>query len=165
MPENAIIVYYSLTGNTLKIVEQLKGKLNLEAIEIQEQKKRTAENVPRNALGAILGRRSLIKPMAENLAGYDKIYLCGQIWAGNPTPPMNGFIKDGGISDKEIVLVLTHADDKRPEKAFNKYAKRIAKQGGKLIQTYDCQAPALIAGGNEPLSSEEAKSIVDQWFN
>jgi len=103
-----LIVYYSRTGNTKKVAEELANKLDSEAIEIIDEKDRSG------GIGWIgAGKDALkknfttIKPILKDISKYDLIIIGTPIWAGKMTPALRTFIKNYKEKIKNYAVFTT----------------------------------------------------------
>ncbi len=88
-----LVVYYSKTGHTRKIAQDIAKQIDADLEEISDQKKRTG------LIGFVLGGRDAmtkketrISEMKKNPAEYDLIIFGSPIWAGNITPAIRTYI-------------------------------------------------------------------------
>lgn len=107
---NAIIIYYSRSGNTEKIARQLQSDLQIPAIKIE----------PEEAYGNYI--MSCFRVMKENrkketpkfltpipdLTSYDTIFLGFPIWAQDVPVFVQDFIRKCDTKDKTIIPFATY---------------------------------------------------------
>lgn len=102
----SLVLYYSQTGATKAVAEELQSKLgaDIESIEVEnpydgdyqqtiERSKQEREN----------GVTPKVKPLKANLADYDLIFLGYPVWFGTYALPITGLIKDYDFAGKTIV--------------------------------------------------------------
>jgi hypothetical protein len=85
-----LVLYYSYTGHTRKLAEELAARENAALLELQTP--RRVSKFKAYALGcpgALSGRAWEILPLEKNLEDYDRLILLSPVWAGNPPPPVN----------------------------------------------------------------------------
>jgi flavodoxin len=155
-----LIVYYSWTGNTEVIANEIQ-KLTGGAIQkIEEYKKRkSGAGFMGAAFTALIGLKSRIKPMDLSLNGYDNIFIGGQVWAGRSTPAINTFISRAKLSGKKVYLFLTKADDKVPQKVIDSMTQRIERRGGKVIDSFSATTKM-----GSVISTEEIRPQLSEWI-
>ncbi len=158
------IVYYSWTGNTKIVAEVFSDLLDIPMDPIIEKNTRASGNVPLAALSAILGLKSRIEPLMLDLNEMTTLFVAGQVWAGHPTPAINSFIHHTDFKGKKVWLIITGADENRPEKMIRKLKNRIIKKGGEVIGIYTCKTRALI-GNTDIISHEEVRESVEDWLD
>ena len=118
----SLIVYYSQTGNTLKIAHEAMeilpnaDTLRLELVEpypsdVYETIKKVGEQISSASLPKL-------KKNSLSLENYDTIYLCFPVWYGKPALPVISFLKQNDLRCKVIVPICTFrsGDDPLREK-------------------------------------------------
>lgn len=118
----AIVIYYSLEGNTTLIAELIAKETGAELLELKPEKE-----IPKDGFKKFLwGGKSVIfkdKPRLINtipdLAPYDTIFIGTPIWAGTFTPPVNTFISNAVISNKKLAFFACHSGG-GADKCFDK---------------------------------------------
>lgn len=123
----ALVVFYSLEGNTKLIANSIAQQLNAELLELKPEKE-----IPRQGAQKYLwGGKSVIfkeKPKLLNekpsLDQYDTIFIGTPIWAGSYAPPIHTFIADNALTDKKLVFFACHAGS-GAKKCFEKLKKEL----------------------------------------
>lgn len=115
-----LVVYYSKTGHTQKIAQDIAKQIDADLEEIFDQKKRTG------LLGFILGGRDAltkketrISEIKKNPAEYDLVILGSPIWAGNITPAIRTYINQYGDFIGSTAFFFS-SGGKTPEQVFEK---------------------------------------------
>ncbi len=108
-PMKTLVVYFTRTGNTKKIVDKLQAELAADVEEIAEEGSR------RGLLGWLKsGRQGTIKADVEihaikaDLSSYELVVMASPVWSGNVSAPMRAFIKKYGEALPETAVFLTH---------------------------------------------------------
>lgn len=102
-----LVIYYSFTGKTKKIAEDLASKQKADIIELKEIKKRSKFSAM--FFGSMASRKhkkANLQSFNTDFKKYTKIIIAMPIWAGNPAPPLNTLL-EFIPSDKEIELLIT----------------------------------------------------------
>ncbi len=108
-----LVIYYSLTGHTEDIAEQIKAQANadLYAIELQEPlpkgwmgyyeiwKQYKDKNYPR------------IKSTMPNLSGYDLVILGSPVWMYTISTPVQSFLKQADFQQKPVAVYSTQGSN------------------------------------------------------
>ncbi len=104
-----LIVYYTRTGNTKKIVDALQAGLAADVEMIAEKGSR------RGPLGWIRsGRQGAskadveIQPLGADTSSYGLVVLASPVWAGNVSAPMRAFMKRHRDALPDTAVFLTH---------------------------------------------------------
>ena len=107
-----LVVYFSYTGHTKLIAEEIKEKLNCDILELKRV-------VPySNEYNAVVNdeqnsENSNIIPEIENISidlnKYDEIILGTPVWQYRPAPVVRAFLKKYDLSGKTIIPFATNA--------------------------------------------------------
>jgi flavodoxin len=104
---NILLVYYSRSGATKKLAEEIRQKLNCDIEEIISQKDRSG------IMGLFLSGREAsqkipadIKPVSKNIRDYDLVIVGTPIWAGISSP-IRRYLLDNAGNFKKIALFCT----------------------------------------------------------
>ena len=107
-----IIVYYTFEGNCTIIAKMLESILNAKTLRIKtkaDQKRKKAGGFFWGLSQMFFNRKPVLAPYDFNVNDWDMIILGMPVWAGDPVPAMQSFIKNTNISGKKIALFCTHA--------------------------------------------------------
>jgi flavodoxin len=89
-----LILYYSYTGHTKKIAEDLAKKESADIAEIKEAKRPgRIKAYSAGCFATLLGKGWPIQPLDVDLATYDRLILLSPVWASNPPPFVNTVLK------------------------------------------------------------------------
>lgn len=106
----ALVLYYSQTGATQQIAEQIQKAVgaDIERIEAVTPYDGTYdETIQRCMKERETGELPEIKPIQANLADYDVIYVGYPVWFGTYALPMGSFVKNNDLAGKKIVPFCT----------------------------------------------------------
>jgi len=108
MAASILIVYYSMTGRTRPVANELCRATNADLEEIREPERRTGlPGIFRALFDALLRRRTeIVKPMHDP-AHYDLVILGGPIWAGRLASPVRSFARKYGPRAKQLAFFCT----------------------------------------------------------
>ena len=110
--ERKIIIYFTYTGNTKKIAEKIKAKLNCDILEIKtvipyskdydtvvndEQNSESSNHLPE------------IQNLNIDLSNYDETILGTPVWWYRPVPAIRTFLTQNDLSGKIIKPYATNA--------------------------------------------------------
>ncbi len=104
-----LIVYYTRTGNTNKIVDELQAGLatDVEAITEKESRKGPLGWIRSGRQGASKADVD-IQPLKADPSSYELVVLASPVWAGNVSAPMRAFIKRHTGTLPKTAVFLTH---------------------------------------------------------
>ena len=110
-----LIVYYSLSGKTAALAENLTKSLNAKSIRIEDLKpRRGILGFIRSGFESSTGRLAKIKPIDSlgeaGLNDYSAVLLLAPIWASNICSPLRAFLTQYGQSIGRYGLILTCGD-------------------------------------------------------
>ncbi len=104
-----LVVYYSFTGNTRKVAEELAGRLGADLTElIEERPRKGLSGAIRAIFESLRHRASEITPVTAPLRKYDLIILAAPLWAGHIASPMRDFAERYREELSQVSFVITH---------------------------------------------------------
>lgn len=110
--KKVLIIYYSRTGNTREIANQIHERVGGEIIELQtvEPYPEDYEAVKKRAMQELnSGSRPALKTKVKKIGSYDVIFVGTPIWWGTIAAPVKSFLSEYDLSGKTIVPFCTHA--------------------------------------------------------
>lgn len=114
-----LVVYYSRTGTTRKIADEIAGKLKSDKEEIIDKKNR------KGPIGYVIaGKDAMAKKLTEinklkkNPKNYELLIIGTPVWFYTITPAIRTFLTQISSYDKKIALFCTMGGS-GAEKAFN----------------------------------------------
>ena len=120
-----LVVYYSRTGFTKKVGEEIANQLKADSEEIIDLKKRSG------AVGWIISGKDAmqkklakIKPVKKDPEKYDRIIIGTPIWGSNMAPAIRTYLTDNKSDGKKINFFCT-AGGSGMEKAFMEMKKLV----------------------------------------
>ena len=91
---NQLVVYYSYSGTTRKIAEELAKKESADIFEIKDIKPLgKLKAYTAGIIASIKGKAWQIKPLDIDISKYEKIVLLAPVWANNPPPAFNAMLE------------------------------------------------------------------------
>jgi flavodoxin len=105
-----LVLYYSQTGNTKAVAEEIANKLGADIEEItmvdpyDPDFQVTIDRCLKEREQEIL---PTINPVKADLANYDVVFLGYPVWFGTYAPPVIKFLNDADLSGKKIVPFCT----------------------------------------------------------
>lgn len=169
MEGQSLIVYYSWTGNTASVAQELHAQTGFALERIEEKKSRPYGSLPMVAMGAWFHLKSAIKPLPVSLEHCDNLFLGIQVWAGNSTPAINAFLKQANFKDKKVWIFMTMADNVPSQKVMDSVRRRIEQKGGVVVDTIGFVSKVLAAVGDErraveTLSPDDIREALASWL-
>lgn len=109
--DKILIVYYSKSGNTKVIAEQIKSQTGGDIFEIEplraypEDYKQTTEQAKKEIAE---GYKPALKNKVENIGQYDVIFVGSPCWWGTVASPVSSFLSEYDLSGKTVIPFMTH---------------------------------------------------------
>ena len=89
-----LVLYYSYSGNTKKIAEELAGKEKADIFEIKDLKRPGKFRAyTAGCFAAIRGKAWPVVPITIDIEKYDRFIILAPIWAGSPAPAFNAILE------------------------------------------------------------------------
>lgn len=107
-----LIVYYSYTGNTKKIANEIKNRLNYDILELMPKipfSDNYDEVVAEYQNNSIEDKSIEINDIRIDLKEYDKIIIGSPVWWYTICPVITSFLKKYDLSGKKIYPFATNA--------------------------------------------------------
>ncbi|MDD5044879.1 MAG: flavodoxin [Candidatus Omnitrophica bacterium] len=128
----AVIVYYSFSGNTKKVsedlAEYLKQKGEVETVELKPLDE--SDKFIVQAARGFRKKRARLAPVDFDLGQYDLICLGTPVWGFGPAPAMNTFLDEcKGIQAKAAIVFTTYGSGAGNNKCLE-YMQNILKAKG-----------------------------------
>ena len=103
-----LVLYYSYTGHTKAIAEELAAKESADITEIKDVRRPgKLRAYTAGCLAAIRGKAWAIQPLDLDWAAYDHVILLSPIWAGNSSPAFNAALKQLPESKTAAVIMVS----------------------------------------------------------
>ncbi len=105
-----LVLYYSQTGATKVVAEELQRQLGADIASIEAVEPYDADyaaTVQRWRQEREVGVKVAIQPLAVNLDQYDTVFLGFPIWGGTYASPMATFLADNSLAGKTVVTFAT----------------------------------------------------------
>ena len=129
-----LVLFYSYTGHTKKIAEELAKR---EDADIQEIVGLTRPGKVKVYLsGALAAKRCQaweIQPLGVDLGDYDRLFLLAPVWAGFPAPYLNAVLNQLS-SGKTVYLKLISASGKS---GCKEQVEAMIKNKGSILGGYE----------------------------
>jgi flavodoxin len=109
--KKVLVAYFSHSGNTREIANQIRNKVGGDIFELQ-----TIDSYPRNYNAVVeqakreieSGYKPALKSKIENIEEYDMLFLGSPVWWYTVAPPIATFLSEYDLSGKTIAPFCTH---------------------------------------------------------
>jgi flavodoxin len=116
---NSIVIYYSRTGNTKFVAEEIAASLKAELKSLVDQKNRNGVwGWLWAGFDALMQNKTKLEEINIDFRQYDLIFIGCPNWAANLPPALRTFLTATDLANKEIVLFCTQ-DSMGAERVFN----------------------------------------------
>ena len=130
MDSRPLIIYYSKTGTTAKIVEILLPIIKAKSRRLGEPKGLRGKL----SLGQSSRKEGDVKELDAIVEEFDPIILMTPVWKGEPTLAMIEYLERIDLKGKRVVLGLVGANETNP-KALDKLRRKAMERGCTFIET------------------------------
>jgi flavodoxin len=149
----SLVVYYSRSGNTRFVAEQISQEIGADIAEIVDKKKR------KGLLGFIIsgydatrGRLTTIAEMERSPIDYDLIVVGTPMWNKRIVPAVRTYLKENSFSGKHVALFCTNLGS-QPERVFSNLKELMPK----------CDFVGEFSITNAKKEIEEKKDKISEW--
>lgn len=106
--ERILVIYYSRTGNTKLVAEELAKEFGADIERLIDKRKRTGPiGFPSASKDAVAKNLTELEPLKVNPDQYDIIIIGTPSWYGNMTPAVRTFITENDLSKKFVAVFGT----------------------------------------------------------
>jgi flavodoxin len=154
-----LVIYYSLTGKTELVAQEIAKELNADLRKVEDLKKPSiAWAYFYGGYSAMRGKEWKIKPVDLNLSGYDRIFVGSPVWAGKPAPAVNTVIASIDFTGKTVIPFVTMGGS-GGDRAIKAMSDKITTKGGKIAGSF-----SIKSGGkkNEEITAK-AHELIKQF--
>jgi multimeric flavodoxin WrbA len=125
------IVFHSHSGKTKNIAEKIQQATGGSLTEVSPQKPYSSLTVvPVGCYRALRGVADPVIPDPIDVSGADLIVLASPVWAGRPSPVINGAVGAlSGSRGKKAFIVVTCNDTKSGDEALIPFRKSLEAKG------------------------------------
>lgn len=144
-----LVLYYSLTGNTKMVAEEIAGRLGADMEEIvcvNPYDTNFQACITRCMQDREAGIVTEIEPVKADLSQYDVIFIGYPVWFGTYAPPIATFLANNDLSGKTLVPFCTFGSGGLESSNMDMVA---AQPEAKVLEGYGVRAARLEAMPNE----------------
>ena len=109
--DRILVAYYSLSGNTRAVAEQIKRETGADVavIETAEAYPSAYKELTERAKREIAdGYKPELKNKPDSIAAYDVVFVGSPCWWGTVAPAVASFLSAYDFSGKTVILFMTH---------------------------------------------------------
>ena len=101
------VIYYSFEGNTRLVAQAIAAQTGAELLELKPQKELATHGFMKYFWGgkqAVMKEKPALLPLEHRPGEYDLIFLGTPVWAFTFAPPLQTFLADYPVHNKQIAL-------------------------------------------------------------
>lgn len=141
----ALVVYYSLSGNTRAVAERAARDLGADIAEVHSARYDAAGfRFLRAAFDSWRGRLPAIEVSGGRPEGYDLVLLMAPVWVGRPAAPMRAYLTQNRGRLKRVAFLLT-CGGSCPPRAFEDMATLAGREPEATLTLADREIKANAA--------------------
>lgn len=151
-----LIVYYSYEGNTEELVKGITDVINADVLKLVPKNEKKSKSLFRFVWGGIqvyMTKKTELESYDVDLSKYDNIIIGSPCWFGSYAPPINTFLSENKIENKNIYLLMCDGNNLR--NTWKNYEEVL--KGNNIVSKIDFVYP--IKNG-----IDEAKIRVQKWI-
>ncbi len=136
------IIYYSYSGNTKKVAEELKKYLEKQGsvASMEIKAKDETDSFLGQCSRAFFKKEAQIEEIRFDLKDYDLVCLGTPVWAFGPAPAMNAYLeKCSGVEGKTVIAFTTYGSGIGNGRCIHLMEDALQKKGVKKIRTFSVQ--------------------------
>lgn len=145
-----LVVYYSKTGNTRRVAEEIAKTLSGETEEIAEI------GVNRKGILGFLfagrdgmrGRSSQIEAAKKKPADYDLVFVGSPVWGWNLVPAVRSYLTAADLKGKRVALFCTMGSngEKKTFESMRELSPNSKALGELAVRQSEIKSPDALAG-------------------
>ena len=150
-----LIVYYSYEGNCEEISKAILEVIDADVLKVVPKKEKKTKSLFRFVWGGIqvyMTKKPELEKYNVDLSKYDNIIIGSPCWFGTYAPPINTFLSENEIKDKNIFLFVCNGGNMR--NTWKNYEETL--KGNTIVSKIDFVYP--IKNG-----IEDAKKKAKEW--
>ena len=150
-----LIVYYSYEGNCEEISKAILEVIDADVLKVVPKKEKKTKSLFRFVWGGIqvyMRKKPELEEYNIDLSKYDNIFIGSPCWFGTFAPPINTFLSENKIENKNIFLFVCNGGNLR--NTWKNYEEML--KGNRIVSKIDFVYP--IKNG-----IEKSKRKVCKW--
>ena len=153
-----LIVYYSYEGNTEALVNGMSEVIQADVLRLIPKNEKKTKSLFRFVWGGVqvyMTRKPELEAYDADLNKYDNVIICCPCWFGSYAPPINTFLSDNKMKNKNVYLLVCNGGNLR--NTWKNYDE--ALKGNNIVSKLDIVYP--IKNGIDKAIDKTNKWIMD----
>ena len=133
-----LTVFYSLEGNCRALAEVIREAVGGDVEALRPEKEIPSRGFLRFLIGGwmtLFGKPCPNRPLADNVADFDLIFIGTPVWAFRMSPPVRRFLAETDWTDRTVALYAMHGGG--PGKTLRAMRELIESRGGRVVSAAD----------------------------
>jgi len=149
---DTLVVYYSRTGSTRTVATALAHGVEGTLRELVDANPRT--NMFAAVMAALFHRSARLVDPDYDVARYETVVLMTPVWAGNPTPAVNAFVRAVNLTGKKVLIVALGASGENLATS-SRLEKMVRERGGQVIGVHHIHGLSATGQAGPSATAEE----------
>lgn len=135
-----LIVYYSYEGNTEALVNGMQKVIEADILKLVPKKERKTKSLFRFVWGGMqvyMTKKPALETYNIDLSQYKNIIIASPCWFGTYAPPINTFLSENKLENKNIYLLVCNGGNLR--NTWKNYEEALT--GNNIISKLDIVYP------------------------
>lgn len=135
-----LIVYYSYEGNTEALVNGMQKVIEADILKLVPKKERKTKSLFRFVWGGMqvyMTKKPALETYNIDLSQYKNIIIASPCWFGTYAPPINTFLSENKLENKNIYLLVCNGGNLR--NTWKNYEETLT--GNNIISKLDIVYP------------------------
>ncbi|MCP4687207.1 MAG: flavodoxin/nitric oxide synthase [Desulfobacterales bacterium] len=160
---DALVVYYSRSGNTEAMAREISRKFNADIVKIEAERYTLDYKGWRNAANDADAKVTMaqITPEIVDMKKYRLVFIGAPIWWYRPAPPLWTFVEKNDFKGKNVVLFNTYNSRFKAEE-IALFRKEVEKKGGRFIDHIFVRRGRVYFQKSGEELIEESREIIEE---
>jgi flavodoxin len=134
MTMKTLVIFYSYSGKTKTIAEELAAKESADIVEIKDAKHLgKLKAYTAGIIAAGRGKPWSIQPLSVDFSKYERLILLAPIWANNPPPAFNAMLELLPGEKRVMLKMVSMSGRSKCEERLEK----IIKSKGSVVDSFE----------------------------
>ena len=109
MDTTPLVIFFSRTGNTHVVVQEIERHFSCDTERIISKKRRTGFWAINNVVDMLCDQDDVAEPLTHDISAYNPLIFASPIWIHKLCSPVNTLVKNTNLTGKDIYLFVTHS--------------------------------------------------------
>ena len=109
MNTKPLVIFFSKTGNTQVMVQEIERHFSCLAEKIISKKRRTGFWTINNVFDMLFDRDDIAEPLTHDISTYNPLIFASPIWIHKICSPVKTLMKNTHLAGKDVYIFVTHS--------------------------------------------------------